>query len=303
MLTITACRLRETTIDMTEAIVNSNEMDRFESEDDIDNLELTPLRAHYLKRELVTLQFTTELSYFDSPEALSLLGRPFLPESRFINGIPQPPPLVGSPEAALEQRQQDTRVDLPFLRFVFHHFILSFPFLANCPPTFFSHKLQPLIYSYISRNISSSSSSSEGMEDLNQRQKISSKVEKKLGLIMSSAIKLVENDGKEAVVRIAPDGSVTTATPISQQTGFNSTDIPVPRPSPPLLGEFKEKVALIDFEINVVSVRNAVVKGRVMNKTHEEFIIRTRRSGAAEVYVSRRYGDFTRLAETVCFLL
>ena len=53
------------------------------------------------------------------------------------------------------------------------------------------------------------------------------------------------------------------------------------------------------FSINVVSVRNIVVKGRVRNKAHEEFIIRTRRKGNADVFVARRYGDFTRLAETV----
>jgi capsular polysaccharide biosynthesis protein len=31
----------------------------------------------------------------------------------------------------------------------------------------------------------------------------------------------------------------------------------------------------------------------------QEFIIRTQRSGVNDVYVSRRYGDFRRLAEEV----
>jgi len=176
-----------------------------------DPLQLTPLRAHYLKRELVTLEFVKELTSLDSPGALSVLGPPFLPKSRFVDGVPQPAPQVGSKEQIEEQRSEEGQLDLPFLRFVFNHFILSFPFLVACPPTFFSHKLQPFVYSFVQRNISGSDDRGEGEEDSKtKRKKIAGKVEKHLGLVMSAAIKLTENGGREEVVRIEDDGKMHT---------------------------------------------------------------------------------------------
>lgn len=261
-------------------------------------LVLTPLRAHYLKRELVTLEFIEELKTLDSPGALSLLGPPFLPKSRFIDGIPSPAPPPGSEAARAEAEGEEASIDLPFLRFVFHHFVLSFPFLANCPPTFFSHKLQPFIYSFVQRNISSS----DDREETTKRARIASKVEKHLGLIMSAAVKVTENEGKEEVVRIEEDGLLHTGVPASQEARFGEGS-PVPggfRKSPPLGATSASAAAKQEeFSINIVSVRNTVVKSRMRSKKHEEFIIRTRTKGSKDVFVARRYGDFTRLAETV----
>lgn len=268
-----------------------------------DSLALTPLRAHYLKRELVTLQFTAELLLLnDSPSALSLLGPPFLPHSRFANGLPLPPPPSGSPEALEEARrthEMDDSLDLPFLQFVFNHFVLTFPFLANCPPTFFSHKLQPFVYSFISRNIGTIDDDDEGKDadpkdGTSKRKKLAGKVEKHLGLVMSAAIKITENDGHEEVVRVESDGSTYIGVPVSQQQ--DGPTLPKPHTlGAKVNGKKKEE----EFAINVVAVRNVVIKGRVRNSVHEEFILRTRKAGEEDVYVARRYGDFTRLAETV----
>lgn len=251
-----------------------------------DPLALTPLRAHYLKRELVTLEFVAELSTLDSPSALSLLGPPFLPKSRFVNGSPLPAPPPGSADARAEEQGNEASADLPFLRFAFHHFVLSFPFLAHSPPTLFSHKLQPFVYSFVSRNISAGDED----EGPTKRKKIAGKVEKHLGLIMSAAIKVTENEGREEVVRIEEDGTATAGVPASQSQA--------PERAKGAVAQAQVKTEEF-FTINVVSVRNTVVKGRVRNKTHEEFIVRTRRTGEEDVFVSRRYGDFVRLAETV----
>ncbi|GAA5820277.1 hypothetical protein JCM10212_000396 [Sporobolomyces blumeae] len=265
-------------------------------------LRLTPLRAHYLKRELVTLEFVKELASLDSPSALSVLGPPFLPKSRFVNGVPQPAPPAGSKEALEEQRSEERQLDLPFLRFVFNHFVLSFPFLVACPATFFSHKLQPFVYSFVSRNISSSDER-DGHDT--KRKRIAGKVEKHLGLVMSAAIKVTENGGREEVVRIEDDGSTHTGLPASQeqqgdreskqQPGAAGAAGPVKKRGNLVKADSKED----DFSINVVTVRNRAVKGRVRTKTHEEFIVRTRRKGSPDVFVARRYGDFVRLAETL----
>ncbi|GAA5884933.1 hypothetical protein JCM16303_005354 [Sporobolomyces ruberrimus] len=256
-----------------------------------DPLQLTPLRAHYLKRELVTLEFVKELTFLDSPGALSILGPPFLPKTRFVNGVPVPAPQPGSPEALEEQQSEERQLDLPFLRFVFNHFILSFPFLVGCPPTFFSHKLQPFVYSFVSRNISSS----DEREGDTKRKRIAGKVEKHLGLVMSAAIKLTENEGREEVVRIEDDGSMHTGLPASQQREHEGKVLPVKKRGNLTKADTKEE----EFSINVVSVRNVVVKGRIKNKSHEEFIVRTKRKGKEDVFVARRYGDFVRLAETL----
>jgi len=87
-----------------------------------DDTTLTPLRAHYLKKSLVTLQFSKELLGFtnlDFPNLspLSYLGQPFTP------------PPKGAP-----------RLDLPFLRFFFRQFVLTFPFIASAPKDFFSRE-------------------------------------------------------------------------------------------------------------------------------------------------------------------
>ncbi|POY76521.1 hypothetical protein BMF94_0362 [Rhodotorula taiwanensis] len=260
-----------------------------------DPLQLTPLRAHYLKRELVTLEFVKELQQLDSPGALSVLGPPFLPKSRFVNGLPQPAPALGSDAARNEEREWEAQVDLPFLRFVFHHFVLSFPFLVACPPTFFSHKLQPFVYSFVSRNISAS----DDRECDTKRRRVAGKVEKHLGLVMSAAIKLSENGGREEVVRIEDDGTMHTGAPATQEQATAN----VPNAG---LVMMKKRGALTTverhdevFSINVVSVRTATTKSRMRTKKHEEFIVRTRRKGIEDVYVARRYGEFVRLAETL----
>lgn len=264
--------------------------------------QLTPLRAHYLKRELVTLEFVKELQQLDSPGALSVLGPPFLPKSRFVNGMPQPAPPAGSEAARAEERDWESQVDLPFLRFVFHHFVLSFPFLVACPPTFFSHKLQPFVYSFVSRNISTS----DDREVDSKRRRAAGKVEKHLGLVMSAAIKLVENNGREEVVRIEDDGTARTGAPATQNMAggaapaeLNGATVMMKKRGALTTAERAHEV----FSINVVSVRTKSTKSRMRSKKHEEFIVRTRRKGAEDVYVARRYGDFVRLAETVSSIL
>ena len=99
---------------------------------------LTPLRAHYLKKSLIQLQFDRELDHITSAtpqhpniSTLSYLGPPFTP-----------PP-------------KDTpHLDLPFLRYVFRQFVLTFPFMATAPKDFYSDKLQPFVASLLSRNLS-----------------------------------------------------------------------------------------------------------------------------------------------------
>lgn len=124
------------------------------------------------------------------------------------------------------------------------------------------------------------------------------KVEKHLGLILSAAIKVTENDGREEVVRVEDDGAIHTAIPASQQSKY-AQPTRGHAPAPGFGGTRAQPKQDSAFDINIVSVRNKLTKGKLRNKSHEEFIIRTRRKGQEDLFVARRYGDFTRLAQEV----
>ena len=245
--------------------------------------ELTPLRAHYLKKSLVKLQFERELAtimtvnpHWPNVSTLSYLGRPFNPP-------PRDAPVL----------------DMPFLRYIFQQFVLTFPFMASAPKDFYSRKLQPFVTSVISRNLSSSSvldddDEAEGKGEQATRKKLLEKVEKNLSLFLGAATRLVE---KEEVVRLT-------------QADLDRLEALTKR------RQARVKKNMSWFDINVVCVRTVVDKGRVRSRAHDvnlgnhfsamkvsdflqEFVIRTRRSRYEDVYVSRRYGDFRTLATEV----
>ncbi|KAJ7591002.1 hypothetical protein C8J56DRAFT_934434 [Mycena floridula] len=211
--------------------------------------DLTPVRAHYLKKTLIQLQFNQELDEIttSSPNNISTFS--------YLDA----PPL-----------------DLPFLRFMFRQFVLTFPFMAAAPKDFYSDKLQPFMASVLSRNLSPTSVFDEGPEDSEKatRMKLLAKLERNLGLFMGSATKLVE---PEQVVRLTQVDLDRLEELSKQRQAKNLQERDI-------------------FEINIVSVRNVVDKGRVRSRVHEEFIVRTRRSHQPDWFVSRRYGDFKTLA-------
>ncbi|KAG8806361.1 hypothetical protein FRC18_006122 [Serendipita sp. 400] len=231
-----------------------------------DHTTLTPLRAHYLKKSLVTLQFSKELlgfteldPRFPTLSPLSYLGQPFTP------------PPKGAPA-----------LDVPFLKFMFRQFVLTFPFVAAAPKDFFPSKLQPFVGSLVSRNLSTTDDVL-GMDDpefgddpeLRSRQRIIAKAEKYFSLVLGSAVKLTE---PEEVVRLS-------------QRDLDRLEVLA-----------RKRAARVQrmrnaFDVNIICVRTVVEKGRVRSRIHEEFIIRTRREGWADVLVSRRHGDFKTLAE------
>ncbi|KAF7332229.1 hypothetical protein MKEN_00103900 [Mycena kentingensis (nom. inval.)] len=220
---------------------------------------LSGLRAHYLKKALIQLQFNHELDAITSPvssanvSSLSYLGPPFTPP-------PKDAPVL----------------DLPFLRYMFRQFVLTFPFMASAPKDFYSDKLQPFVASVLSRNISPTSVFDDGGDSEQAlRLRLLAKAERNLSLFFSSATKLVE---PEELVRL-------------NQTDLDRLEATAAKRQAKIAGAVKDY-----FEVNIVSVRTVVDKGRVRSRAHEEFIVRTRRSNFPDVFVSRRYGDFRALA-------
>lgn len=265
--TILAIHTESTDVIVLESEVFASPMEEPAPVPTKDPLALTPLRAHYLKKSLISLQFSCELDAISSSQTafpnlspLSYLGHPFTP------------PPKGAP-----------RLDMPLLRYMFRQFVLTFPFVASAPAGFFPQKLQPFVGSLLSRNLSTTEDVL-GMDDpgvdpeLASRQKLLGKVEKYFALLLGSATKLAE---EEEVVRL------------TQKDLDRLEAIAKKRAN-------RAKKLRDAFDVNIVCVRTMVEKKRMhRSRVHDEFIIRTRRARMMDVFVARRYGDFKTLADEV----
>lgn len=205
--------------------------------------DLTPLRAHYLKKSLIQLQFSHELDAIttSSPSnvsTLSFLGPPF-----------SPPP-----------RTADPFLDLPLLRYIFRQFVLTFPFMAAAPKDFYSDKLQPFAASVLARNLSPTSvldddddnddageGGSGGASEQATRKKLLAKVERNLAMFVGAATKLVE---REEVVRLN-QADLDRLEALAQKRKARA-------------GKPKNV-----FEVNVIGVKTVVDKGRMRSRAHE----------------------------------
>ncbi|KAF5370136.1 hypothetical protein D9758_001026 [Tetrapyrgos nigripes] len=247
----------------SDALGDDNEVPRSESPLDIEDSQvpsdqlLTPIRAHYLKKYLIQLQFEYELDAVttSSPynvSTLSYLGPPF-----------SPPPKEAPP------------IDLPFLHYIFRQFILTFPFMASAPRDFYSDKLQPFTTAMLSRNLSSTSVFDDNSEDAEQatRFKFLNRMERNFSLFLGAATKLAE---KEEVVRLyqADLDRLEALAKKREARNLKRKDI---------------------FEVNIVGVRTVVDKGRVRSRAHEVRSI-CNKFQKLYWFVSRRYGDFRTLA-------
>lgn len=199
--------------------------------------ELTPLRAHYLKKELVILQFREEL------KGLTTIPRNNISTFSYLG-----PPFTAPPK-------DGPSLDLPFLRFMFRRFVLTFPFLAAAPRDFFPEKLQPFMANLLSRNLSSASPLDTNPENSEEatRAKMLTKLEKNFSMLITSGTRLVE---QEDVVRLT-------------QRDLDRLEMMAKKRAA------RERRLKDLFEVNLVCVRTVVEKKRVRSKVHEvsEFII------------------------------
>ena len=220
-----------------------------------DSAELTPLRAHYLKKTLVGLVVERELNSLCDPSlgasALGLLGPPFQPLSH-------------DGKVMKIARTEGGQGDLPVLRYLFHQFLLPFPFLAAAPPTFWSGKVQPFVTSFLAINQTrlSPTAVSNGEPDLSlaseeelieyhARRKLWEKMQKQLAMLFGAGIKLTTG---EEVVRIG-------------QGDLRKLEIAGEEARKKML-ERQAKMGP-GFDVNVICVRNVVEKGRVRSKNHD----------------------------------
>lgn len=201
------------------------------SETETDPITLTPIRAHYLKKTLIQLQFQRELDGIASSPSpnistLSYLGQPFTPP-------PKDGPII----------------ELPFLRYFFRQFVLTFPFLAGAPKDFFPEKVQPFVASLVARNLYPLAPLDDDPEasDQSKQPSLLAKLERYFSLFVNYALKLVE---PEQVVRL-------------KQSDLDRIEV-LAQKRAARLAKLKDV-----FEVNVVCVRTVVEKGRMRSRVHE----------------------------------
>lgn len=162
---------------------------------------------------------------------------------------------------------------LPILRFVFDKFVRTFPFLSKTDQdSLWRDKVQVFIEIFVSKRISSS----EDRAESSKREKLGLRIKSMLVLLMNAGIRA----GKEASITIDDAQRQTDQTVTHIE--LNSSD-----------GKY-----INGFDVNVAGVRT-MQKSRSIRKRehHSEFLVRTRRMGAEDVVVARRYGAFKKLQD------
>ena len=123
--------------------------------------------------------------------------------------------------------------------------------MAAAPKDFYSQKLQPFVAAVVSRNLASTSVFDDDDKDAEQatRKNITKKFERNASLFMGKATKLFE---QEEVVRLT-------------QSDLDRLDLLSKKRQARLA-----KIGDVDiFEINIVSVRTVLEKGRIRNRVHD----------------------------------
>ncbi|KAK5044564.1 hypothetical protein LTR84_010688 [Exophiala bonariae] len=163
--------------------------------------------------------------------------------------------------------------ELPILRYIFVNHVRNFPFLNQAQEKeFWQDKLQVFLESFASKYISSS----EDRLEETKRRKLAKKCEKLVELMMVSGIPTAS--GYEERIRFAEMEMV--------DAGPNEQGLVVNIPE----GNY-----INGWDVNVAGVRTTSIKRTVRYHQHAEFLIRVKRPDQPEVYVGRRYSEFTRL--------
>jgi hypothetical protein len=163
--------------------------------------------------------------------------------------------------------------ELPLLRYIFVNHVRNFPFLNQAKEKeFWQDKLQVFLESFANKHISSSQ---DRLEET-KRAKLAMKATKLVELMMVSGIPTAS--GYEERIRFSELEVV--------DSGPNADGLTVNVP---------QGHEINGWDINVAGVRMVSVKRHVRSHDHAEFLIRVKHKDAAEIYVSRRFGDFVRM--------
>ncbi|ROT36758.1 succinate flavo protein subunit [Sodiomyces alkalinus F11] len=163
--------------------------------------------------------------------------------------------------------------ELPVLRYIFVHHVRDFPFLDKArEKEFWQDKLQVFLESFATKHISSS----EDRLEETKRRKLAIKCQKLVELMMVSGVKT--SSGFEERIRFSEIEVVDS----------NAIDTGVMHTLP-------EGNYLNGWDVNVAGVRTVQIRKTIKHHRHAEYMLRIKRKGQLEFFVSRRYGDFVKL--------
>lgn len=142
---------------------------------------------------------------------------------------------------------------------------------------------------FVDRFLEKNISGTDDREETTKRRQLSGKASKWTVLLMSAAIHIKGDGNTEEILRIADTDRERLFAAHEKRNRTGKEGIPGANQ----IGQ--------EFDVNVIGVRTRKSKaGRLhRSRTHEEFIIRTRQPSGKAIHVSRRYGDFIRLADTL----
>lgn len=209
-------------------------------------------RRHYLKKLLLTKLIEEEMEFLCDPHALGHFGSPFKQTS-------------DSEPVTADSTQ------LPILRFVFHKFVATFPFLANTDQdSFWQEKVQRFVQTFADKRISSS----EDRAESSKREKLALRLRSMLVLLMNAGV----HAGHEESITIDEAEKRTTES-------VKNLDINV-----------TEGQLINGFDVNIAGVRTMQKSHKMRRREyHSEFIVKTKSQGKEAVFVARRYGAFKKL--------
>ncbi|KAI6816256.1 hypothetical protein KC332_g10713 [Hortaea werneckii] len=163
--------------------------------------------------------------------------------------------------------------ELPLLRYIFVNHVRNFPFLDQArEKEFWQDKLQTFLESFARKGISSS----EDRLEQTKRAKLAVKCTKVVELMMVSGIPTAS--GYEERIRFSEMEVV--------DRGANEAGLVVNMPSGHEIN---------GWDVNVAGVRTVNVKRHVRKHAHAEFLLRVKRKDQDEIYVARRFGEFTKM--------
>lgn len=171
--------------------------------------------------------------------------------------------------------------ELPILRYLFVHFVREFPFLDRAnEKEFWQDKIQIFLQLFANKRISSS----EDRLEETKRKKLSTKSQKIVELMMVSGI--------------------PTASGYEERIRFSEMEIvEAGAIDPGTINGLKKGNAINGWDINISGVRAVKVKKNFRNHKEAEYLIRVKRIGQPEIFVSRRYSDFEQLQKNITIQL
>lgn len=221
-------------------------------------MNLTPTQAHYLKKELVTLQLQKELE-----------------------GLKKSPNLS-------ELFASSDSTQYPFLRYLFQTFVVDFPLLkkeGNDGHAEFWTKCQSFLDEFRKLKLDTHVPKNKSAS---QRRILLYKMEKMFVIALCAAIK---TDQDQQYIK-------DTQQQENQPTLPAETDLSKEAETKLTMYENDEAYLQWmgqGLDINVVGVRDIVEKRTLREKVHAEFLVQTVVKDNTNVVVARRHGDFRQL--------